>query len=107
MRIPIAIVFGSLLVAGAILFINRWDFRDNGLRIDRWTGAATQCRQTQVGRLDCDYYDRVHRFRDAARAKGFSDEEITALLGVDERASARAAEMAANRLDELKAHGRN
>jgi hypothetical protein len=44
-----AIIIGAALIAAAILFVFRWEIITGGgyspLRLDRWTGKVTACRQ--------------------------------------------------------------
>jgi hypothetical protein len=48
MGIPLAILIGSAVIAGAVLFTFRWEVALGGgqppvVRLDRWTGAVTAC----------------------------------------------------------------
>jgi hypothetical protein len=45
----IAIVLAGALIAGAILFVFRWDFhREPPVMVDRWTGQAHPCGAEQA-----------------------------------------------------------
>lgn len=46
MKIPVAIVLGAALIAGAIMFVGRYEVDSDGptpVRLDRWTGGVTLC----------------------------------------------------------------
>jgi uncharacterized membrane protein AbrB (regulator of aidB expression) len=58
MSMPLAIIFGAALVAGAVLFVFRWELAGAPpLLLDRWTGAVVACGFTsnqRPNKLTCE-----------------------------------------------------